>query len=72
MFKNARLINAGNMLVEQGECGRLWNALFDLQVSASDRVSKEITHGIQEDTTVDFGSSYTVLRYQTVSICTFT
>jgi hypothetical protein len=49
IFKNARLVHAGNILVEQNECGRLWNALFDIQVSAADRASKEITHGIIDD-----------------------
>jgi hypothetical protein len=56
MFRNARLINAGSMLVEQNECGRLWNALFDLQVSAGDRMSKEITHGISNDTQLNRSS----------------
>jgi hypothetical protein len=49
IIKNARLVHAGNILVEQNECGRLWNALFDLQVSGADRASKEITHGVYDD-----------------------
>lgn len=46
LFRNARLIQAGNLLVEQNDCNRLWQALFDLQVSSSQRSSKEITMGI--------------------------
>jgi hypothetical protein len=47
MFKSCRIIQGGNVLVEQQECGRLWNALFDLQVNGADRSSKEITMGMQ-------------------------
>jgi hypothetical protein len=49
IFRNARLTQASNILVEQNECARLWNGLFDLQVAGSERASKEITHGIQNN-----------------------
>jgi hypothetical protein len=68
LIKNARLVHAGNILVEQNECGRLWNALFDLQVSGADRASKEITHGVLDDTQLSrssglFGSIVTNDKY---------
>lgn len=55
MFKTARLTQGGNTLVEQNECGRLWNALFDLQVSGGDRASKEITMGVATGGYDNFG-----------------
>jgi hypothetical protein len=64
IFKNARLTQASNILCEQNECGRLWNSLFDLQVAGSERASKEITHGIQQN---DFGSIANGLYGATIS-----
>jgi hypothetical protein len=74
LFKNARLTNAGNILVEQNECGRLWNALFDLQVSISERPSKEVTHCVHWDAATPVGNGYfgslvVLNKYLYFSIC---
>ena len=49
LFTNARVTNNSVAIVEHVECGRLWNALFDIQVGHNDRHSKQISHCIAPD-----------------------
>ena len=51
VFRNARVRHGSNVLVNQRNCNRLWNALFDIQVGTSDREARQIDLGIEGDTT---------------------
>jgi hypothetical protein len=36
-FKSLRIYHGSNLLVNQQYCGRLWNALYDLQCNSAER-----------------------------------
>ena len=74
LFRNARLLHNNVPIVEQIECSRLWNALFDFQVGHNDRHSKQISHCIAPnahdklDTSL-FGVPITSNKYVYFSLC---
>ena len=74
LFQNARLLHNNVPIVEQIECGRLWNALFDFQVGHNDRHAKQLSHCIAHDdytamNTGLHGVSITSNKYVYFSIC---
>jgi len=74
LFKNARLLQNNVPIVEQIECGRNWNALFDFQVGHNDRYSKQISHCVAENNFVLmnptlFGTKIVNNKYVYFSIC---
>lgn len=74
LFRNARLLHNNVPIVEQIECGRLWNALFDFQVGHNDRNAKQISHCIAPNDITElnstlFGSVITSDKYVYFSLC---
>ena len=74
LFQNARLLHNNVPIVEQIECGRLWNALFDFQVGYNERYSKQISHciAVDENSTFHeslFGVTLTNDKFVYFSIC---
>jgi len=51
-FRNIRVRHGSNLLVNQRNCNRLWNALHDIQVNGSDRENDQITLCHMADTLI--------------------
>lgn len=51
IIRNIRVRQGANLLVNQRNCNRLWNAVYDVQVPSGERVSHQLSLGVEDSTT---------------------